>query len=357
MNSITPLQFECAKQEKPTPLSLFSIAPMLDYTNAYYRFLARLLSPSTLLYTEMVPLGAILHGEHERHLAYHEREHPIALQIGGSDPKALGRAAQRAYSYGFDELNLNVGCPSERVAAGGFGVELFRNPSLVADCIAEMSSASDLPVTVKTRIGVDEIDHFDYLCDFVSRLTAAGMQRLIVHARMAYPSRYSPRENRSRPPLRYETVYRLKDSFPDLPIEINGDIRSLDEIKQHLKHVDSVMVGRWVYTYPEALIEIEKSLFNSNFEVDREAVIEQYLDRIEPEWRERSPSLLLRPLQGLFRGQAGSRIWRSALSLLHEKGQRSTPFSQLRNEVNAHLAELKQVETKSMREASSAAPH
>ena len=321
-------------QDSP-PFFRFSVAPMLDWTNGYYRYLARLLSPSTLLYTEMVPLGAILHGDIEQHLAFRTQEHPLALQIGGSDPKGLEQAARMAEPFGFDEINLNVGCPSERVAAGGFGIQLYRDPERVAACVAALAGATDVPVTVKTRIGVDELDSFDYLCAFVERLCAAGMSRLIVHARMAYPTKYSPRDNRSRPPLRYDTVYRLKQCFPTLPVVINGNITSVDAVRAQLEHVDGVMAGRWVYTSPQDLLAVERTLFQADFDVAADEVIERYLERIEPDWGRVSPSVLLRPLQGMFRGEAGSRAWRTALTSFHEGRSGMVPFAIVRQQIKA----------------------
>lgn len=316
----------------------FSIAPMLDWTDRYFRFLARSLSPSTWLYTEMVPLGAVIHGDADYHLSYSPVEHPLTLQLGGSDPVGLGKAARIAASYAYDEIDLNVGCPSDRVAAGGFGISLFREPQRVADCVAEMTR-SNLPVTVKTRLGVDELDQFEDLCVFVDRLVQAGLSGLTIHARMAY-TRYSPRENRSIPPLDYARVYRLKREFPALRISINGHVESVEQVRAHLEQVDGVMVGRWIYTRPMDLLEVEKQIFGNEQVVSIADVVSDYLDYIEPEWGRVSPSVLMRPLQGMFRGQAGSRAWRIGVSSLFTARDPALSFALIRAQLVALSANL-----------------
>ncbi|MGB5064484.1 MAG: tRNA dihydrouridine(20/20a) synthase DusA, partial [Candidatus Competibacter sp.] len=220
---------------------------MLDWTDRHCRYFLRLLTRHTLLYTEMVTTGAILRGDRGRHLAHDPAEHPLALQLGGSDPAELARCARIAADWGYDEVNLNIGCPSDRVQSGRFGACLMAEPDLVAECVAAMRAAADLPVTVKTRIGIDERDSYEELADFVRRVAAGGYTIFIVHARKAWLSGLSPKENREIPPLRYEVVHRLKQDFPELTVVLNGGLTTLQQAAEQLRQVDGVMIGRSAY--------------------------------------------------------------------------------------------------------------
>ncbi|MGB0712319.1 MAG: tRNA dihydrouridine(20/20a) synthase DusA [Gammaproteobacteria bacterium] len=290
------------------------VAPMMEWTDRHCRYLLRLISPSALLYTEMVTTGALLHGEPRRFLAFNVEEHPVALQLGGSDPTALARCARMAEDAGYDEVNLNVGCPSDRVQSGRFGACLMLEPSLVADCVAAMSAAVSIPVTVKHRTGVDEHDSYEGLTDFVKTVHAAGCGVFIVHARKAWLSGLSPKENREVPPLNYETVYRLKADQPGLELVINGGIKRLDEVSEHLRHCDGVMIGREAYHNPWFLDGVERLLGMPSAGSRRE-IAHRFIDYAGREL-ERGQALkhLTRHVLGLFQGQPGARAWRRYLS-------------------------------------------
>jgi len=239
-----------------------AVAPMLDWTDRHFRWLVRRITRRTLLYTEMVTTGALLHGgDRERFLGFDEDEHPVALQLGGADPRELAACARLGAERGYDEINLNVGCPSDRVQSGRFGACLMAEPALVADCVKAMRDAIDVPVTVKHRIGIDERDSYHALCDFVGTVAAAGCDAFVVHARKAWLSGLSPKENRSVPPLRYDVVHRLKRDFPGLTIVLNGGIESLDAAQAQLAHVDGVMLGRAAYHDPWVLAEADEQIF------------------------------------------------------------------------------------------------
>jgi tRNA-dihydrouridine synthase A len=303
----------------------FSVAPMMDRTDRHARYLHRLLTPSTLLYTEMVTTGAILHGDAERHLRFDPAEHPVALQLGGSDPAQLAECARIGAEFGYDEINLNVGCPSDRVSAGRFGACLMAEPALVARGVAAMRAAVAVPVTVKCRIGIDGLparsrsgfdsaeagrDGFEHLCEFVRGVADAGVDALIVHARIAVLGGLSPKENRTIPPLRYDVVHRLKDAFPDLPMVINGGFADADTAVAQLARVDGVMIGRAAYDNPMLLAEIESRVFGGP-RANREAVIAAYAAYAE---RADAPvRTLARPLMGLYAGMPGARAFRRAL--------------------------------------------
>ena len=239
----------------------FSIAPMMDWTDRHCRFFHRILTRRALLYTEMVTSAAILHGDRERLLGFDAREHPVAVQLGGSNPAELAQSARIAVDFGYCEINLNVGCPSDRVQEGRFGACLMREPALVADCVAALKAATPLPVTVKCRLGVDDQDPETALDQLVDAVIAAGCDGVIVHARKAWLKGLSPKENRDIPPLEYDRVHRLKKRLPSYLIGINGGITSLAEITHHLARVDSVMVGRTAYHEPEMLLAIDPELF------------------------------------------------------------------------------------------------
>lgn len=292
-----------------------SIAPMMKYTDRHYRVLMRIISPNTLLYTEMVTDHAVIHGIKEKLLGFSAIEHPIALQLGGSDPNTLVKAAEIGQRWGYDEINLNVGCPSDRVQSGKFGACLMKEPELVAAGIAAMQKAVDIPVTVKTRIGVDEFDDYAYLQRFIETVANQGCTTFIFHARKAWLNGLSPRENREIPPLKYDTVYRIKQDYPSLHVSINGGIKTLQEIKQHLQYVDGVMIGREAYGNPYLFAEIEAEIFNNPNSLSRSEVLSQYLVYMTNELAKGvSLRQLIRHTFGLFQGQPGAKNWRRYLT-------------------------------------------
>ncbi|HPE73069.1 MAG TPA: tRNA dihydrouridine(20/20a) synthase DusA [Candidatus Competibacter sp.] len=295
---------------------LIAVAPMLDWTDRHYRYFIRLLSRHTLLYTEMVTTGAILRGDRQRLLAHDPTEHPLALQLGGSDPAELARCARIAADWGYDEINLNVGCPSDRVQSGRFGACLMAEPDLVAACVAAMRAATDLPVTVKTRIGIDERDSYQELADFVRRVAAGGCTVFIVHARKAWLSGLSPKENREIPPLRHEVVHRLKRDFPELTIVLNGGLTTLEQVTEQLRQVDGVMIGRAAYENPYLLAEVDRRFFGSSAPPpNRHQAVRALLPYLEDRLRAGTPlQCMTRPILGLFQGIPGARAWRRVLS-------------------------------------------
>lgn len=292
-----------------------SIAPMLDWTDRHCRYFHRLLTRNTLLYTEMVTTGAILFGKGD-YLQYSADEHPIALQLGGSDPDALAKCARIAEERGYDEINLNVGCPSDRVQNGRFGACLMASSQLVANCVAAMRAEVSIPVTVKSRIGIDDLDSYEFLCDFIETVKQSGCDTFIVHARKAWLSGLSPKENRDIPPLDYERVYQLKRDYPQLTIAINGGITDLAQIKEHLLHVDGVMVGREAYQNPYMLAHIDAELFADHHAISsRHDIIMQMLPYIEQHLQSGGYlSHITRHMLGLFQGVPGARAWRRYLS-------------------------------------------
>lgn len=290
---------------------------MMDWTDRHYRFFARLLSRHTLLYTEMVTTGAIIFGDEERHLAYNEEEHPLALQLGGSDPEALAKCASIAQQRGYDEVNLNVGCPSDRVQNNMIGACLMGHAPLVHDCLVAMRGSCDLPVTIKHRIGIDDLDSEQFLFDFVGTVKESGCKTFIVHARKAILSGLSPKQNREIPPLIYDRVYALKAQFPDLEIIINGGIQSLEQAQQHLQHVDGVMVGREAYHKPWLLADIDSALYGAPAPSvsSRKQAIEAMFPYIETQLRDgQKLSYITRHILGLFHGQPGGKQFRRYLS-------------------------------------------
>ena len=294
-----------------------SVAPMMERTDRHFRWFLRRITRHALLYTEMVTTGAILKGEDpERFLAFHPEERPLALQLGGDDPAELAACARLAGELGYDEVNLNVGCPSERVQRGSFGVCLMAEPARVAAAVAAMRSAVALPVTVKHRIGFDELDRYEDMLRFVDELAAAGCDRFIVHARKAWLRGLSPKENRDVPPLRYEDVYRLKAERPELAIEVNGGVRSLAEARAHLARVDGVMVGRAAYDDPFALAAADRELFDAAAEPPtRRRVVAELVPYAKALVGRGEPvSRLTRHVLGLFAGRPGARGWRRHLS-------------------------------------------
>ena len=293
----------------------FSIAPMLDWTDRHYRYFARLMSKYALLYTEMITTGAILYGK-GNYLAYNQEEHPLALQLGGSNPVDLAKCAHIASDRGYDEINLNVGCPSDRVQNGRFGACLMAEPELVAECVDAMKQVVDIPVTVKTRIGVDEQESYEFLTQFIDTVRAKGCEAFIIHARKAWLSGLSPKENREIPPLDYPRVYQIKKDYPELHISINGGIKSIEDMKTHLQHLDGVMVGREAYNNPFILSQVDAELCGQeSASLTRHQVAEMMLPYIEQHLKQGGRlNHVTRHIIGLFQGMAGSRGWRRYLS-------------------------------------------
>jgi tRNA-dihydrouridine synthase A len=289
---------------------------MMEWTDRHCRYFLRRISRGCLLYTEMVTAGAVLHGNRDRLLKYHPEEHPLAIQLGGAEPAELAECARIAEALGFDEINLNVGCPSDRVQSGRFGACLMAEPDLVARCVEAMRRAVSVPVTVKSRIGIDEQEEWPALRGFVETVAAAGCTRFIVHARKAWLTGLSPRENRDIPPLRYDLVYRLKEERPDLAIVLNGGVTTLEATDSHLAHVDGVMLGRAAYQNPFVLAEADHRYFGSRqASPDRRAVVEAMAGYIEKELAEGTPlAAMTRHMLGLFQGMPGARAWRRHLS-------------------------------------------
>ena len=297
-------------------LQRFSIAPMLDWTDRHCRYFHRLLTSETLLYTEMVTTGAIIHGKGD-FLAYNEEEHPVALQLGGSNPQDLATCAKLAAERGYDEINLNVGCPSDRVQNGRFGACLMAEPQLVADCIAAMKEVVDVPVTVKTRIGIDDQDSYEFLTDFVSIVSEkGGCEQFTIHARKAWLSGLSPKENREIPPLNYPRAYQLKKDFSHLTIAVNGGVKTLEETKEHLKHLDGVMVGREAYQNPYILAEVDQQIFGLDKPVKkRTQVVQEMYPYIEQQLAKGAYlGHITRHMLGLFQNMPGARQWRRYIS-------------------------------------------
>ena len=293
-----------------------SIAPMMAWTDRHARYFLRLISKRTMLYTEMVTTGALLRGDRRGLLHYHSDEHPVVLQLGGSQPDDLAECSLMAEEAGYDEVNLNVGCPSDRVKKGRFGAGLMAEPELVAECVAAMQSRVAIPVTVKCRIGIDDMDDESALDEFVGVVAEAGCEHFIVHARKAWLQGLSPKENRDVPPLKYDVVYRLKQARPSLRVTINGGIKTLDAMQQHLQHVDAVMLGREAYHNPYLLSQFDTHFYGSDETPrSRYEVIHALLPYIEQELAEGTPlHSMTRHLHGLFLGCRGAKAWRRFLS-------------------------------------------
>ncbi len=293
---------------------------MMGYTDRHARLFYRLISPHILLFTEMVTARALLHGDYRYLLKYNQEEHPLVLQLGGSEANEMAEAAKLAEQLDFDEININVGCPSARVQSGAFGACLMKEPETVAACVNEMKRCTDLPVTVKIRTGVDDSDSYEFLQEFIETVMDAGCQTFIVHARKAWLKGLSPKQNRETPPLQYERVYQLKKDFPSLEIIINGGIRQVDDVKAHLKHVDGVMLGREVIRNPWILVELEQLLSGDVVLFSRQEIVQKYTRYIRRQLGEgQSLHLLLRPLYGLTLGLPGARKWRQLLSRLAQE--------------------------------------
>lgn len=307
--------------QSPSLFSSLAIAPMIDWSYVHFRVLMRLLAPRALLYTEMQTTGAIAHNPERAFDHYFPLEHPLALQLGGSDKDALVKCAQEAEARGYAEVNLNLGCPSDRVQAGRFGACLMAEPELVAECIHAMKQAVSIPVTAKTRIGIDEADSYDYFSAFACTLIEAGCDKLIVHARKAWLKGLSPKQNRTIPPLHYDYVYRIKQAYPSVPMVINGHIQSWDETQQHLRSVDGVMIGRLACQNPYEIAVIHHALYPEVSLPSREAVFTQYVDYIRSLDKPTGGiGHLIKPLLNLTHGLPGARAWRGRLVAIQRSG-------------------------------------
>ena len=292
-----------------------SVAPMMDCTDKHERYFLRLISKNVLLYTEMVVSEAIDRGDRQRLLSFNLEEKPVALQLGGSSPKLLSQAAKIGEEFGYDEINLNLGCPSKKVQKNKFGACLIKEPNLVADCLSEMQAKTKLPVTVKTRIGYDQVEDYEHLFNFIKTLKATGVKTFIIHARKAMLGKFTPKQNLNIPPLKYEMVYKLKEDFKDLEIIINGGITSPIQAKDHLTKVDGVMIGRSVYHSPYMLADIEKEIFNNENVPSRQEVVELLVKYLKEEVKKGTRvNQIMRHTLGLFHGQTGSNFWKRYLS-------------------------------------------
>ncbi len=322
------------------PMQRFSVAPMLDWTDRHCRYFHRIMSKEALLYTEMVTTGAIIHGKGD-FLAYNEEEHPVALQLGGSNPIDLARCAKLAQERGYDEINLNVGCPSDRVQNGMFGACLMGEAELVAQCVTAMRDVVDIPVTVKTRIGIDDQDSYEFLKDFIHVVSEkGGCDNFTIHARKAWLSGLSPKENREIPPLDYPRVYQLKQDFAHLTMAINGGIKTFEEMEDHLKHMDGVMVGREAYQSPYLMAEVDQRLFGSDRPVmKRREVVEAMYPYIEKQLANGSYlGHITRHMLGLFQNMPGARQWRRHISEnAHKPGAGIEVVQQALDKIPAHL--------------------
>lgn len=289
---------------------------MMDYTDRHARYLFRLISPQVLLYSEMINAKALLHGNYEDLLRYSEEEHPLVLQLGGSDPAEMAQGAKIAEIAGYDEININVGCPSDRVQSGAFGACLMASPLLVADIFTAIQSIVDIPVTIKHRIGIDDQDNYADLENFVLTASAAGCSTFIIHARKAWLKGLSPKQNRDIPPLDYKRIYRLKQDHPELTVIINGGIKTVEQVAIHLDHTDGVMIGREVFNQPWLLADLEQLLSqDKTYMITRSEVQKRYASYIDKELQlGTSAHALVRPLSGLFHGMAGAKHWRRMLA-------------------------------------------
>ncbi len=293
----------------------FSVAPMLDWTDKHCRYFHRKLSHHAVLYTEMVTTGAILFGQGD-YLSFNEEEHPVVVQLGGSDPEAMAKSALLCQQHGYDAININVGCPSDRVQNGMFGACLMAQPAQVAACVSAMRAVVDIPVTVKTRIGIDDSDDMQFLTDFVGIVSEAGCSQFIIHARKAWLQGLSPKENREVPPLNYPRVYQLKQQFPELDISINGGVKTVEECLTHLQYLDGVMVGREAYTNPLLLAQIDHALYGDPRPVPTpHQLVREMLPYIELQMQQGARFWhIARHMLGIFQGVPGARLWRRHLS-------------------------------------------
>ena len=291
------------------------VAPMMDCTDRHERYFLRLISKNTLLYTEMIVSEAIERGDKKKLLSFNLKEKPVALQLGGSSPKLLANAAKIGEEFGYDEINLNLGCPSKKVQKNKFGACLIKEPNLVRDCLNEMQLATKLPVTVKTRIGYDNVDDYENLFNFINILKSTGVKTFIIHARKAMLGKFTPKQNLNIPPLKYEMVYKLKKDFKDLEIIINGGISSINEINDHLDKVNGVMLGRSIYHSPYLLADIEKEIFKNYNILSRKDIVQELVPYVKNEIKKGTRiNQIMRHTLGLFHGQTGSSFWKRYLS-------------------------------------------
>ena len=292
-----------------------SVAPMMDCTDRHERYFLRLISKNILLYTEMIVSEAIDRGDKKKLLAFNINEKPLALQLGGSSPKLLANAAKLGEDFGYDEINLNLGCPSKKVQKSKFGACLMKEPNLVADCLSNMQSVTKLPVTVKTRIGYDDVEDYENLFNFINTLKNIGVKTFIVHARKAILKKFTPKQNLNIPPLKYDVVYKLKEDFKDEEIIINGRITSIEQIKKHLSKVDGTMIGRAAYHSPYFLADVEKEIFKNENVPTRQEVLEKLIPYVKEEIKKGTRmNQIMRHTLGLFHGQTGSNFWKRYLS-------------------------------------------
>ena len=292
-----------------------SVAPMMDCTDRHDRFFLRLISKNVKLYSEMVATKSALHGDRKKILGYSPEEKPLALQVGGSDKKELAEVSKIAEDMGYDEININLGCPSKKVQKNKFGACLMKEPDLVSECINEMINSCNIPVTAKTRIGFDDTENFEYLNTFILKMKSAGCKTFIIHARKAILKGLTPKQNLNIPKLNYKMVYKIKKENPDLEIIINGGISKIEEIKENLKICDGVMIGRAIYQNPYFLVDIEKEIFNVNNNPSREEIVEKLLKYLEKEVKIGTKvNHIMRHTVGLYHGQAGSKKWKRYLS-------------------------------------------
>ena len=291
------------------------VAPMMDCTDRHERFFLRLISKNVLLYTEMIVSEAINRGDKKKLLSFNLNEKPLALQVGGSSPTLLAEAAKTGEDFGYDEINLNLGCPSKKVEKNKFGACLMKEPNLVADCLDKMQSVCKLPITIKTRIGYDDVEDYENLYKFIEILKKTGIKTFIIHARKAMLGKFTPKQNLNIPPLKYDVVYRLKKDFPKEEIIINGGITSTEQIKEHLKMVDGIMMGRSIYHSPYLLADIEREIFNNENVLSRHEVMENLIPYVKEETKKGTRlNQIMRHTLGLFHGQTGSSFWKRYLS-------------------------------------------
>lgn len=304
-----------------------SIAPMMGHTDSHFRFFMRLLSRHAVLYTEMITTGALIHGDRKRFLKFNEVEHPLAIQLGGSNPEDLAECAKIAEDEGYDEVNLNIGCPSDRVQNGQFGACLMSDKNLVAECVNKIKSQVSIPVTIKTRIGIDNFDSYDFLYDFIDATQVSDCDAFIIHARKAILNGLSPKENRNIPPLNYPRVHQIKQDFPDLNITINGGFTEVEQIQYQLNYVDGVMVGRAAYQNPYMLTETDKEIFGNTQENTRMDILENYRNYVaEQLCRGEKIKNMTRHIIGLYQGQPGARKYRQLLSQAIPKDKKDIQF-------------------------------
>ena len=317
-------------------LSRFSVAPMMDRTDRHERYFLRTITAETLLYTEMIHANAVVYGDTSALLRYHQKEHPLAIQLGGSDPDLLSEASKLAEEFGFREINLNIGCPSDRVQKGRFGAILMKEPELVAKCVEAMIKSTNVPITVKCRIGVDDMNECSGLDNFINLVKNVGCETFIVHARKAWLKGLSPKENREIPPINYSRVYRLKEDFPDIKVVMNGEISSIEESLIHLNQVDGVMMGREAYDNPYVLKNVDNLIFNKKKKVkDRKQILMDYLPYLESLHENKNKLVhATKHIMGLFKGLQGAKEVRRLLTTIDSVENPIEHYKQLALEVN-----------------------